>query len=187
MEKDKEEIEFRQTDFDDVKGWLDENQENKQWLAFIRPVIDKAVSNGIESYKNNHMGKEVDSKLEEQSKNFKDKETNLMKRENLLELRELALQKSIEKGVNPEIGLKMIGDDIESTTNNLNTLFSEIDASSERKWIQHLKNSAHTPQAGDDKPNNTLKNMIRQSKDPEYFESNKDEIYKRMARGEPTK
>ncbi len=187
-----EEANVQDITFEQVRDWVDTNQENKHWLGYITPQFDKKTTAGIRTFRENHSAediKTINQKIKEgfkeQEELFKEREAGILKRESMNSLREQAIEKSIEHGINPKLGLRMVDVDEPTTSGNFKELFSEMNRIGDQRWKQFQIDNVGKQETGDEPGYESLRSMvIKSGKSQEFFEANQEVIFKKLEQGE---
>lgn len=156
--KDREDVraflmELRAPSLDDVKRFVEQNEEGQKWLQAEK---DRAVTKGIETWKNNNLDKLVQDKLNELNPPETEAEKRLRKLEQELEkerkervresLRNKAYKQATEKGLPVELLDFLVAETEESTMENLSTL-EKVWQDAQKKIVEsQFKSNGRTPQ-----------------------------------------
>lgn len=158
---------------DQVSDFLENEQEGK---LYLQKIIDKSVTKGIQTYTENHPVQDDPKKKED----YEELNQKLLKRENMVQLKEDGIEYAINKNLSPKIGSMVATKNQETTEANIDSIYDEIQANVQKARNEIMSNS-HVPKSGDVMPKlNNKKSLIKYAKDigDNWNESNRKIIEK---------
>ena len=137
----------------EVTDFLTANAEDPDVDKYLQSITDRAVTKGIESWKENNLEdllqerrKEEGDPLLKQSEELTKLSGDLQKKEFVLSLREKAIALAIEKEIPLDMAIHYVGHDEDQTAKNIDELQGQLQKIGLRIRNEMLKGS--TPQTG---------------------------------------